>query len=100
MNTRLIPAAAQLIEEVANCGRRFKVACGDADGYGFIREITFDGRTSNWLVPILEAIGDQRIRYVNQPHGKGRATIRFVGDTRADHKAPYGIAAVDHVLND
>jgi len=88
------------MDEVAHSGKRFKVSPGNADGYGFIRDITFDARTSNWLVPILEAIEDPRIRYIAQPHGKGRATIRFVGDTRADFKNPFGIDAVDHVLND
>jgi hypothetical protein len=33
-------------------------------------------------------------------NNKGRATIVFVRDTRADFKHPFGIAAVDKVLSD
>jgi hypothetical protein len=99
MTTRLVPAAAQLIAEIGDTGRRYKVSSGDPDGLGFIREVTFDPRTSKWLIPILDACDDERIMY-SEYNNKGRATIVFVRDTRADFKHPFGIAAVDKVLSD
>jgi hypothetical protein len=96
---RLIPAAQQMMSEIADTGREFKTVPGDPDGYGFIRRVTFDAKTSKWLVPLLEAVEDPRIRQVLY-NGKGRAEIWFVGDTRADFKDPFGLAAVDKVLND
>lgn len=98
MYTRLIPAAKQLTSEVEDMGKPYKVTQGEPDGYGFIREIGFDARTSKWLVPILDAIGDERIRTIDY-EGKGRASITFVGDTRADFSQPFGVAAVDKVLS-
>jgi hypothetical protein len=86
------------MNEVANTGRMFKIRPGEPDGYGFVRRITFDPRTSKWLVPILDAVNDPRIRQVIYT-GSGRAEVRFVGDTRADYKDPFGLAAVDKVLN-
>jgi len=97
---RLVPAATQLLKEITDLGKNYKVARGDPDGFGYIREITFDARTSNWLVPILDALVDERIRYIDQPNGKGRAKVRFVNDTRADRRQPFDIAVVDQVLND
>jgi hypothetical protein len=78
MTTRLVPAAAQLIAEIGDTGRRY---------------------TSKWLIPILDACDDERIMY-SEYNNKGRATIVFVRDTRADFKHPFGIAAVDKVLSD
>jgi len=98
MTTRLVPAAKQLISEISDMGKPYKVTQGDPDGYGFIRDLTLDARSSKWLVPILDAIADERIRSIHHPENKGRAQIKFVGDTRADFAQPFGIAAVDKVF--
>lgn len=97
---RLAPAAQQLIDQVGEARTSMKkVTLGDPDGLDRIRSVTFDATTSRWLVPILDAISDERIRTVEWA-GKGRATIHFVSDYRADFKTPFPIDEVGHILND
>ena len=96
---RLVPAAIQLITQVGESREKWKVTQGEPDGLGRVRSITFDARTSRWLVPILDAIGDQRIRNIEWA-GKGQATITFVTDYRADFKTEYPLDEVSHILND
>jgi len=98
MTARLVPAAVQLISQVEDL-RKTKVATGEPDGLDRIRTVTFDAATSRWLVPILSAIGDERISEVHY-EGKGRATVTFVSDYRADFKTPFPLAEVAAVLND
>lgn len=93
---RLVPAATQLLSQI---DRKFKVKSGEPDGLGYVRTITLDATTSRWLVPILAAIGDERIADVHY-EGKGQATITFVPDYRADFKTPFPLDEVDHILND
>lgn len=98
--SRLAPAAQQLLDQVGEARTSMKkVTLGDPDGLGRIRSITFDAATSRWLVPILNAIGDHRIREVEWA-GKGRATVTFVSDYRADFKTEFPLDEVSHILND
>jgi hypothetical protein len=99
MPTRLVPAAQELVNQVTESGRKFKVVRGEPDGLGRIRSVTFDARTSRWLGPILVAISDSRIRSMST-NGKGQTTVLFVADYRADFKDPFPIDAVDDILND
>lgn len=96
---RIVPAAVQLITQLEDSGRKFKTTQGDPDGLGVVRAITFDATTSRWLTPILDAIGDQRIRSITH-NGRHRATVTFVPDYRADFKTPFPLNEVDAILND
>ena len=97
---RLAPAAQQLLDQVGETRTSMKkVTLGDPDGLDRIRSLTFDATTSRWLVPILDAIGDPRIGEIHY-EGKGRATVTFVSDYRADFKTPFPLDEVGHVLND
>ena len=92
------PAAKQLISEVRDHKPEAEVtATGDADGYGVVRSVTFDSKTSKWLDPILEAIDDERIAGVD--HDGKKAVVTFVGDVRADYAHPFQIADADQVLS-
>lgn len=95
----LVPAAVQLLDQVADIRELIKVTHGEPDGLGFVREITLDAKTSRWLAPLLDVIGDQRIKSVTVS-GRGRATIEFVPDYRADFKDPFPLDEVDAILND
>lgn len=94
--SRLPPAARQLIEQVSDTKSRAKPV-GDPDGFGVTRSVEFDAATSKRIVPILELAHDPRISNIDYA-GKGRATITFVGDHRADFRDPYPIEAVEAVL--
>lgn len=96
MTARLVPAAQQLLDQLRD--RKTKPVLGQPDGLDRIRSITFDAATSRWLVPIMEAIDDPRVRDIHT-NGRGRATIRFVSNFRADFKDPYPIDQVDDILN-
>lgn len=95
----LVPAAQQLIQQVQNINPKAAVkSVGEQDGFGRLRSIQFDARTSRWLVPALEAIDDPRIASVSTD--TRRAVVTFVGDTRADHRDPYPLDVVLRVLQD
>lgn len=97
---RLVPAAVQLLAQVGETRTSMKkVTLGDPDGFDRIRDITFDAATSRWLTPILDAIADPRIKSVTTT-GRGRATVHFVSDYRADFRSPYPLEVVDEILND
>ena len=98
MAARLVPAADQLISQVEDL-RKCKATLGEPDGLNRIRSITFDAATSRWLTPILDAIGDPRIRTVTA-NGRGRATVTFVSDYRADFRGEFPLAEVGAILND
>jgi hypothetical protein len=96
--SRLCNAAIQLIEQVNSTGHTIAVKAVDApDGFGRHRSIQFDARTSKWLAPVLDVIKDPRIAFVDYA-GKGRATITFVGDARADNRDDYPLHEVRQVL--
>ena len=96
--SRLVPAAAQLIEQVTRLNHNAKAKAVDPpDGFGRHRSIEFDARTSKWLAEALNAINDPRIDYV-QYEGKGKAIVNFVPDTRADHRTVYPLESVLRVL--
>lgn len=98
--SRLAPAAIQLIEDVTalNQGRKMSASPVDRpDGLGIHRSIEFDAATSKWLVPVLDVIEDERIKRIVYT-GKRRATITFVGDTRADHRDPFPLLRVHRIL--
>lgn len=98
MTDRLVPAAEQLLAQLD--GRRYRVRRGEADGIGRIRTLTFDPHTSRWLSPVLDAIGDERIKSIT-PAAKGRGcVIEFVADSRADFRTPYPLDEVSSILND
>jgi hypothetical protein len=98
--TRIPPAARQLIDQASEGGRKVTAKpVGDPDGFGVTRSVEFDASTSKRLVPILEMANDRRISTIDY-EGKGRATITFVGDQRADFRDPYPIEAVEAVLNE
>lgn len=85
----LVPAAQQLIQQVQNLNPKATVkAVGEPDGFGRLRSVEFDARTSKWLADVLAAVNDNRIAAVNY-QGKGRAIVTFVGDTRADVRTEY-----------
>ena len=97
---RLVPAAQQLLDQVGEARTSMKkVTLGDPDGLDRIRSITFDATTSRWLVPILDAVRDSRIKEIEWA-GKGRAKVTFVSDYRADFKAPFPLTEVGSILND
>jgi len=90
------PAARRLIAQVTEHKPDAEVTdAGEPDGYGVTRSITFDAKTSKWLRPILEACDDHRIADIT---GKTKATVTFVGDSRADFGQPFDIDAADSVL--
>lgn len=94
----LTPAAQQLVQQVQAISGHAKVSpTGGVDGFGRIRSVEFDPRTSKWLVPALDAVNDERIRSVTY-QGKGRAVVAFVGDTRADRRDPFPIEDALRVL--
>jgi len=87
-----------LIEQVQAISSNAKASpVGDTDGYGRIRSVEFDARTSKWLVPALEATADERVRQVAY-EGKGRAVVTFVGNTIADRRHPFEIEKALEVL--
>jgi hypothetical protein len=96
---RLVPAATQLLLQLSQDERKYKVSQGEPDGLGRIRSLTFDAHTSRWLAPILDAISDPRIKTINT-NGRGRATVTFVSDYRADFRSHFPIDEVDAILND
>jgi hypothetical protein len=99
--SRTVGAAVQLIEQVkALSDDEVEVeAVGTPDGYGRNRSIQFDADTSEWLVPALEAIEDDRIADVDYEEGE-EAVVTFVSDSRADRSDPYPLAEVLTVLID
>jgi hypothetical protein len=97
--SRLCNAAQQLIEQVNAEGHKMAVKATDPpDGFGRHRSIRFDAATSKWLVPVLEVVADERIAYIDYA-GKGRATVTFVGDARADSRDEYPLHEVRAVLD-
>lgn len=94
----LAPAAQQLLRQVVALNPKAAAApIGPQDGFGRLRAIQFDARTSKWLVPALEAVNDERVEAIEY-EGKGRAIVSFVGDTRADQRTAFPIEAALRVL--
>lgn len=96
--TEYPPAARQLVEQVADYFPDGKVEpAGGVDGLGVTRGMTFDETTSKWLGKILDAVDDERI--ANVTAHKGKVTVTFVPDVRADYADPYPIDEANEVLN-
>jgi hypothetical protein len=96
--SRITPAAQQLMREVTALNSHAAMKAVDPpDGFGRHRSIQFDAKTSKWLVPAIEAMNDSRISHVDY-EGKGRATVTWVGDTRADRQDDYLLSYVVRVL--
>lgn len=96
---RLIPAGQQLVAQVTTTDKRATAKIvGERDGLNFDRSVSFDARTSKWLVPVLRLIADPRIASVEYG-GKGQAVVTFVADTRADFRHPYPLEDVRAVLS-
>lgn len=97
--SQLTAAAVQLINQVTQLNPKVAAKAVDTpDGFNRHRAVEFDGRTSKWLVPALNAINDERIASIDY-EGKGRAVVTFVGDVRADHRYPeYPLESVLAVL--
>jgi hypothetical protein len=105
---RLVPAAQQLVAQVteARSVSAVGITWEEADGFGRIRELTFDPSTSAWLMPILMAVRDPRIQTLAsspaRPQRKGgfHLTVTFVPDVRADRADPFAIKEAAEVLDD
>jgi hypothetical protein len=97
--SRIPPAARQLIAQVSEGNKVKATPVGDPDGFGVTRSIEFDAATSKRIVPILELARDPRIATIDY-EGKGRATITFVGDYRADRNTPFPVESVEAVLSE
>jgi hypothetical protein len=96
--SRICPAGVQLIEQACNIDPKVKAKVVDKpDGLGRHRSIEFDAATSKWLAPILDVLDDDRIKSVYY-QGKGRATVVFVDDTRADYRTEYPLMSIGRVL--
>lgn len=94
----LTNSAQQLLRQVTVLNPKVGArVAGPQDGYGRLRSLEFDARTSKWLVPALEAVNDERIDNIEYS-GKGRAVVHFVGDTRADSREPFPIEVALRVL--
>lgn len=95
---RIAPALAQLADQVTRINHNAKISpIGPQDGFGVIRTIEFDARTSKWLAPALNAMQDTRIAYVDY-EGKGRAQVTCVDNTIADRRTEYPLETVLRVL--
>jgi len=96
-------AAQQLIQQVQEYEGEVEYEVTDEpDGFGRNREITFDPKTSQWLAPVLKAIDDPRIANMVQ-HTKAkkkRLVVTFVGDARADQRAPFPLDEVIDVMDE
>lgn len=97
--TSLVNAARQLVEQVQALNPKAAVSAGAPDGYGRLRSVEFDARTSKWLVPALNAVADPRVSRIDY-EDKGRAVVHFVGDTRADTREPYALEVALRVLKE
>lgn len=96
----IAPALAQLVEQVSKMKSGAKYEYGDKDGIGFVRSVTFDAPTSKAMSKVfgIALSTDDRIATVEQGRGK-KITVTVVADTRADHRTPYPLEAVEKVLN-
>lgn len=90
---RLTYAAEQLISQVRESRPDAEVTEGEPDGFGVVREITFDKATSKWLWPLLEPNVDGRIA---EAHYEARKGLRLVFQSRsqvADDRTPFELPA-------
>lgn len=96
--SKIVPAAVQLMQQVTSINPTMKASATDKpDGFGRHRSIEFDAKTSKWLAPALDVIGDERIDHIDY-EGKGRATVTFVSTTKADSPQAYPLSSVLTVL--
>lgn len=99
----IVPAARQLVRQVvaAKNGDVDWKPADEPDGFDRHRAVEFDKATSKWLIPVLEAITDPRIKETSTKGAKGQQvlTVTFVGDVRADTADPFEIEAADEILS-
>jgi len=101
--SRIPYAAQQLIDQVAALKPGAEVTqSGDPDGLDVVREITFDGKTGDWLYPLLTAAGNGMVdeRFAVLLHDSKGLQITFQAGTVADNADPFLLSEVEAVLNE
>lgn len=73
--SRLPYAAKQLISQVAAHNQEAEVTEGAPDGFGVVRTVSFDKKTSRWLWPLLKNQLDPRL--ANAQNKRGQVTLTF-----------------------
>ena len=93
-------AAKVLIRQVLSARPKARIdAHGEPDGLGVVRALRFDKRTSAWLAPLLEELGDPRFTSVNVS-GAGYLHVTFVSDRHADDRTPFALDDAETVLRE
>lgn len=82
---RICRAALTLADQVKSERKRVRWSeHGEADGLDIIRAVRFDKSTGAWLEPLLQEVGDPRVKGLEQTD-KG-LVVTFVDSTQADYR--------------
>lgn len=98
-NTRLVYGAKQLVRQVTDERPNASHLWGTPDGLEVVRTIRWDKRTSKWLAPLLEAIGDPRIEQLHLTDA-GYLYVTFVPTHRADSNDKFPLEEAKAVLRE
>lgn len=60
--TRLSYAMEQFVKELSALRPSAKYEYADTDGFGTHRTLIVDNKTAEWLVPVMRAVKDKRVR--------------------------------------
>lgn len=86
---RLPYAATTLIETVQSLKTDAKWwEADEPDGLDVIRAIRFDKKTSDWLIPLLDALDDERVESLTR-NDNNQAVVTFSPRPVADRKDPF-----------